>query len=72
MILNLGPLKGAMFGSVVALKESLESLSGVGAPDMAAFYRDEGVVLFSANGTVEPVREFRIDVFTKNIHSHCG
>ncbi len=47
MILNLGPLKGALFGSVVALKEDFESLSGIGGPDMAAFYWDEGVVLFS-------------------------
>jgi hypothetical protein len=47
VILNLGPLKGAMFVSAVALKEDLESLSSIGGPDMAAFYRDEGVVLFS-------------------------
>jgi len=47
VILNFRPLKGALFSSVIALKEKFESLSGIGGPDMAAFYRDEGVVLFS-------------------------
>lgn len=47
MILNFRPLKGALFGSVVPLREALDPLSAEGFTEVAAFYRNEGAVLFS-------------------------
>jgi len=47
VILNFRPLKGALFGSVVPLREALDPLSAEGFTEVAAFYRNEGAVLFS-------------------------
>lgn len=47
MILNHAPLKGALFGSVVGIRECLDPLSRAGFPEIVAFYRDEGILFFS-------------------------